>query len=666
MKTTIKESTIRLFKAVPIKIKKGKANKKLLEKTIKKGFIFSPEVVYNYSDFDELIKLVEKTIGITAEKLNNSFHKSWTKIKEADLEQLVVEQIAHYLTTYGKDYPEEYIEEKGEQWGVNNLGGKIIGLKDFKSNKVGSNYIYIPKEKLEIPNLNIDNIQLVVIKGYTKKELKEKLLNLLSSGIALKEETIKDVLDIAIFVKLNEEEIRNIKNKEVKIALYDYLNLVPENPVEFLRYVVYKTIGKTLLIKSSAVIREIREAKKEKIVKLFADYGKEYGLPNLAKIFYRFKPIFLALRTTPKLKPYVNRIRRLAVIHHKPMPEDYLNSITAKIKKGEKIDEKKLMAELDRVNIFRKIRLSYALKFRTKSCKSILYKIRNGKGYATDFSFSKQDIAKSILNIVLESITKNVSKNVKGKKIYIPEHVNYSLPMTEKQFTGNFPSGTFVSIPRDMIFGIHWENVNGHPIDLDLSMIKPSGEKIGWDASYRTESRDILFSGDIVDAPKPRGATELFYVKRQKKEASILFVNYFNYNEEREVPFKIIVAKEHPNDFKENYMVNPNNVISVVESKINKREKILGLMITTTNECRFYFAETYIGRSISSGGSEFVDNSREYLLDFYENTISLKDILEKSGAKIVNDKENIDDEDNIDIDLSPEVLEKDSILNLLK
>ena len=56
----------------------------------------------------------------------------------------------------------------------------------------------------------------------------------------------------------------------------------------------------------------------------------------------------------------------------------------------------------------------------------------------------------------------------------------------------------------------------------------------------------------------------------------------------------------------------------------------------------------------------------EYLLDFYENTISLKDILEKSGAKIVNDKENIDDEDNIDIDLSPEVLEKDSILNLLK
>lgn len=355
-----------MFKGLPIKTKRGKqADKKLLEKTIKRGFIFSPEVVYNYSNYNALIKLVEEVYGITAEKLNNSFHKSWVKVKEADIEQLVVEQIAHYLTTYGKEQPEEYIEEKGEQWGVDNLGGKIIGLGDFESDKIGGNYVYIPKEKLEIPECDISGMKLVIIKGYTKDELKTKLLKLLGSGIALGEDTINDVMDVATFVKLNENDIENVKNKEVKALLYDYLNLFPENPVEFLRFVVYKSTTETLLIKSTDLIEKIKESKNINVIKLFGEYEKKYGLSRLAETFYRHKPIFLAFRTNKRLKVIVNKIRRLAIKYHKPLPEDYLNSVTAKIKKGEKIDNKKLKEELNKVNIFRKIRLLYALKFRT-------------------------------------------------------------------------------------------------------------------------------------------------------------------------------------------------------------------------------------------------------------------------------------------------------------
>lgn len=654
------ESTIRLFKALPIKVKKRKSNKDLLKKTIKKGFIFSPEVVYNYSDYDKLIKLVEKTIGITAEKLNNSFHKSWVKVKEANIEQLVVEQIAHYLTTYGKESPGEYVEEKGEQWGVDNLGEKIIGLGDFKSDKVGGSYIYIPKEKLEIPLLDVEGIRLVVIKGYTKKELKEKLMNLLGSGIALSKDSISDVLSVATFLEISEKDIKDIKNREVKIALYDYLNIFPGDPIEFLRFAIYKTTSKTLLIKSSDLITEIRETENLGVVGLFNKYKKKHGLHKLAEIFYRFKPIFLAFKENDGLKPVINKIRKLAVKYHKPLPEDYLNTITSKIKKGDKIKKDELKKELDRVNIFRKIRLAYALKFRTKNVDSILYKIRNGKGYATDFNFKNDSGAKRILDIVLDSIVENVGKNVKGKKIYIPEYITYTLPSTEKQFTGNFPSGTYISISRDMVFGVSWENVKSHIIDLDLSLILPSGQKVGWDSDYRTKGRDILFSGDITDAPKPRGATELFYIKRQSKKACILFVNYYNFEEEIEVPFKIIVAKEKAEDFKQNYMVNPNNLLAVASSKINQKQKTLGLLVTTTNECRFYFTETYIGRSITSSSSDFAEKSRKYLFNFYENTINLKDVLLKAGAKIVDNK------DKADIDLSPEELEKDSILNLLK
>jgi len=105
-------------------------------------------------------------------------------------------------------------------------------------------------------------------------------------------------------------------------------------------------------------------------------------------------------------------------------------------------------------------------------------------------------------------------------------------------------------------------------------------------------------------------------------------------------------------------MVNPNNVISIAKSKINQKQKILGLLVVKTNECRFYFTETYLGMSITSSDSEFVENSRKYLFDFYKNAITLKDVLEKAGAKMAKDKK-------CDIDLSPEKLEKDTILNLI-
>lgn len=654
------ESTIKLFKALPIKTEKKKIDKRLFKKTIKFGFVFSPEVIANYSNYDALIDMIRKTIGITAEELNNSFHKSWQKIKEADLEDLVVEQLAHYMTTYGKESPEEYLVEKEIEWDIEDLSEKVSELNDIEMDKIwDKDYIYIPKEVLKIPKLNIDDIKLVVIKGYTKEQLREKLINLLNSGIALTEETLKAVLDIATFVELQEKEISNIKNKEVKSALYDYLNMFPENPTEFLRFAVYKTTNKTLLIKNEELIKEIKEKSTLGALKLFQDYDKKYGLKRLAEIFYRFKPILLAFRTNKGMKTITNRIRKLAVKYHKPLPEDYLNLITFKLKNQETINKKKLEEELEKVNIFRKIRLAYALKFRTTDIDSILYRIRNGKGWATEFKFNEKDKAKKILQIVLNSIAKDISKNVKGKKIFIPSYINYTLPSTEKQFIGYFPSGTYVSIPKDMVFGIHWYNTKNSRIDLDLSLISLKFGKVGWDACYRTDDRKILFSGDMTDASKPKGATELFYIGKQNKDNLLLFVNFYNFSNEIEVPFKIIIAQELVKDFGKNYMVNPNNILAIASSKINVRQKVIGLITTTEQENRFYFAEANIGQSITSSETKFATHSRNYFVGFYENTIGLKEILEKAGAEIIKNKE------KADIDLSPESIEKDTIINLL-
>jgi len=91
-------SSLKLFKALPIETKikditddhkiagRLATQKSLLIKTIKLGFIFSQDISYNYLNCDDkLIQLIEQVYGLSAEKLNQSFHKSWKKVKDTPM-----------------------------------------------------------------------------------------------------------------------------------------------------------------------------------------------------------------------------------------------------------------------------------------------------------------------------------------------------------------------------------------------------------------------------------------------------------------------------------------------------------------------------------------------------------------------------------------------------
>lgn len=625
------ESAIRLFKGLPVESKQGQINEDLLKQTLSKGFLFAPEVVAAYPDTAHIVELVDNAYGRSPEQLNQTFHKSWAKVRDASIEQLVIEQIIHYFTTYGFE---------------------ALGIYDKDS-------VYVPNEQLNVPELE-DGIRLVVIKGYTRKELREKLLSLLGSGVALHQDTIADVLDVANFVGLSDEAIDRVRNKEVKAALYNTLGKVPGNPTEFLRYIVYQATNKTLLIKNPASFAAIKGRDNQDIVRYFELYEKEFGLARLAEVFYRFKPLFLAFRTNSQLKQTINRIRRLAEHNHKPMPEDTLNTVTAQLKHEQPVLSDRFYQALATASLFRKIRLAYALKFRTTSADSILYRIRNGKSYATAFDFTNQAGAQAAYDVVMQSLTADIAQNVAGKKIFIPAGIKYGLPATEKQFTGDLPSGTYVELTGDMVVGVHWENQNQHRIDLDLSLMSPEVGKIGWDGSYRSGSKDILFSGDMTDAPKPQGASELFYLSEQARGVFIMFVNYFNFSQDIEVPCKILVAHEKPVNPETHYTVDPNNIVALSNTTMNVRQKNLGIIVADENSSKFYFAESDLGGSRSARGHEYVEQARKYLSNFYTNSIVLNDVLAAAGAELVHTVA------EADIDLSPESITRTSILDLLR
>lgn len=627
------QSTIRLFKALPVDDNIAVAkDDELMKLTLPKGFILDPIATAAYhSDPAHVVNLINQAYGRSSEELNQTFHKSFAKVRDTPMEQLVYEQIIHYMTTYGAEN---------------------LGVYD-------QNNVFIPGEILEAPALK-DGLKLVIIRGLTKEQIKVELMKLLDAGVALHENTLKDVIDVATWVGLTEPEVTGTKNKEAKAALYDYFGFVPTKPVDFLRHVVYRATEKTLLIKNKGTTEAIKARQNTDITRLFDIYEKEVGLQHLAEIFYRYKPIFLAFRTNTKLKKTINKIRRLAVANHKPMQEDLLNSVTSRLKHKQVPDAGSFNEAMNNASIFRKTRLAYALKFRTTDADSILYRVRNGKSYAKDFDFTNKRGAQIMYDAVMKLIVKDLAANVEGKKIFIPAGLKYGLPATEKQFTGNMPTGTYVEIAEDLVAGIHWENVGHSRIDLDLSIQDASG-KFGWDASYRSTAGDILFSGDITDAPAPKGASELFHIGGTARGAFLMNVNYYNFDSDTPVPFKIIVAHDSKENVERNRTVDPNNIVAQATAEMTVKQKQLGIIVATDESTKFYFAESDMGKGITASNNAHSEQARKFLLKNYTDSIVLNDVLAAAGAIIIDT-----DPLEADIDLSPEAVDKTTIIDLLK
>jgi len=621
-------ATLRLFNGIQINLaSKVNINAKTYTRMIQNGYVLDPRIAATPSTLTD----VEAVIGLSGTKANAALHKSWDKVANAPIGQLIREQIVHYLTTYGFEW---------------------LGCYD-------SDLIYVPAERLEIPNLDLDKIPLTVVHAYTAEELSDLIVKL-GGGIALSEQTLVDIMTV---VEANNFSIKiadAVHNRELQCRLFDYFGTVPQDAESFLRYVIYRLTGETLVIKNAYLINRIKTVGKEnsKLLDSLMDKASPVGL---ARIFLRYKPLFLALRSISHNKALFNRIRKMANDYHRPLPKDYLNSVTEQIK-HDKLDLATLQAKLDKATIFRKIRLAHALQFRLNNPSSIVYRIRNGKTYTTDFTCVRGTLrqTQAALSATLDSISSSLAKIVKGKTVYIPENIEYTLPATEKQFTGNIPTGSYIDIGDNLVAGVHWFDLHcpRQRIDLDLSIINADG-KIGWDGQWRTGDRGILFSGDMTAAPKPKGASELFLVRDKLRSVNLLCLNHFNrYGLTPPIPYTIF-AGTMQGKLKHRCAIDPNDMLITAHVQLETRTNIVGLI---TNG-RFYFANMG-GQAVRSiHGGKYAHQVRSYLANKVQNGIYLRDMLIDAGAKVVTEQPT--DENDEYINLAPENLTKTSFLDLL-
>jgi hypothetical protein len=612
-------ATLKLFNGIITnsKSKYLSFNQSVLSKTIPNGYILDNSISPNF------IPLINDVLGFSPEKANASFHKSWAIIKNSSMFDLYMQQIAHYITTYGFE---------------------TMGIFDHM-------YVYIPHETLEIPAIT-ENIPLLFVRALSPDEVLEKII--LLSSVALSKETLECIMSIIVSEEYKFEDFSEIKNRELFTQICNHYGRYPSDPVEFLRFLVYRLTNESLLIKNGKLIDKIKQSDYQ-----ILDDAIEQAPSNLASIFLRYKPLFLAMKHVSHNKAFFNRLRKLANVQHIPLGEDYLNSITNQIY-HHTINWDIFSKRLNNYGVFRKIRLLYALNFRLSNSSSIVYKIRNGKGWATEFDkyFDENEVNKAI-SLLVKSIAKDISENVAGKTFFIPYNVYYAIPSTEKQFVGNIPSNSYIEVENSLLFGVHWTNKGDKRVDLDLSIMSLN-EKYGWDSYYRSENGNILFSGDLTDAPRPNGASELFYIENAS-DPKIINLNYFNWHgEEDYIEYKFFVGSGNKSDIRENYMFDMNKMVGVFPNKTNEKQNTIGLAMAVNGKNRVYFSNMSVGKGITSVNDENTAHTREYMMKYCQSGWDLKSLLIASGANVVHELP----EDGNYKDLSPHALDKNTILDL--
>lgn len=531
--------------------------------------------------------------------LNKTFHKSWNKIFKSSRSELLFEQIRHYISTYGSDFQNE---------------------------------IYIPNEVLETPDLKV---KFKVVKGCSKEKLTEKCLSLLQSGIALKEETINDVLSILVDeLSYQFTGNENIKNKEATIKIADMYGVIPTDILEFFRYIVYRTTGESLLIKSDDVIEAIKKSNYNPAIQF-----KQFGLNKLAEIFNRFKPLFLAYKT--RCPKSINKISKLSKLFHKPLVTNPLNNVTSVIL----LDKDKHW--LDNATPFALFRALSACHTRIQGQFAFTYRIRNGK------SFVKTNKVSGAVWPNYDFLMKYCKDRFKfkGKKFFLPENVEFALPTSEKMFVGNIPTGSKF-FGKSLAVGVYWKNSWGAN-DLDLSGLNIGG-KIGWNSDYKQGKGDLMYSGDITDAPN--GAVEYLYAQNGLSEPTLVKNNV--YDGEGNCEYKIIVGEGDKIDY--NYMMNPNNLFLETKCQSIQNQTILGILIPEKDRQCFVLLNFGAGASRVSGNSEISLLATKALFQQWSNPISFKDVILEFGAEIVGKIE------DSDYNLSLDNLQKDSFIKIFK
>ena len=563
---------------------------------------------------------VIQKLGLNNEIWSNTFHKNWDKVEKAPIEQLVFEQLVHYFSTYG----------------IEMLGLEAMPLIPCEA---------VLSNKDALPNIKAFTV-IRVVDYNTAIAVVENLLKTIK---APHKNDIGAYIDLMEYTDLKVDELTSF---ELKIARCKQLNTVPTNGQDFIRYAIYEMTGSTLVIKNNKVIAKIKDY-------CLTYPNKAYNLLSkgdeveLAKVFYRLKPLILAFKESYPCKPIVNRVRRLAVKYHKPLPDANIANITSLIARNKLNDVYNLIEKADNRTLVKLINFAVSTNSDVK-----IYNIRNGKTFVTERESSDKSATIILATCLGQLMSKNANKLV-GKTFLIPDYVEYPVPISEKQMIGNLPYGTVIHGTKDsktITPAIWWTDDNDR-VDIDLHLIN-ANEHFGWNASYRNGDRKILYSGDMTSA-NPY-ATEAFRIKVDEDE--IYMLNTSLYYGENDTPFKFMLTDVDISNKGKSPVNVEDALFAPIEMKFNGSDQ-LNIGFIKGNSFCFYGSE--LGKGLTPD-EKLNAKALEAIVERTLNMYKLKDFIKLCGGNVISSVNDLTDEEiaNV-ISLEPNALTATTLFDII-
>ncbi|CAF0714974.1 unnamed protein product [Brachionus calyciflorus] len=587
---------------------------KLLEFAIERGYIVHKDCC------TEDVKNFLETKPCRSD-FSQTFYKTWDDVKRMDRFEQFCDQIIYYLTRYN---PNDDIQP-------------------------------------DIPKVLIENLKPIL--PITPDEASKKCMDMLASGIALTQDTIKCIFDV--FDKCDYTQkinINLIKNREARIMAFKVLSKLPADPTEFLRYLIYLATDSLLLIKNTETYQSI--------VKSTLDVSKminEFGITKLATIYSRYKTLFLAFKHANKENIHViNRLTKKSKnVKTKPKNDD-ANYFQTLLGKTDGVNKDKLIEKLKDLNNFKKIALLETINLYLLELDYRVFSIRNSKIWVKledkneetkvekkikkptvtfplpfkKYKTSKQLIGckdknrlKEIYSIVYDSLILSIKSKYtpnENKVFRLPNECILTAPRSEKSFVGEYPFGSSLTLNnKDAIIGISWD-LDDNAADLDLSLLNMNNQKIGWNARFKDSKSQILFSGDIVEAP----GTELIFASNGFDFDAGVYINLYrmqNGKDSSKASFKFYVANEEIQDNKltRNYMIDPNHIKFSTKIAMESKEMLIGFV----TEGKFIFSTFRSNDSRVSYGNKYNQKVIQFSLIAQKCHLKLRDILLDAGFK---------------------------------
>ncbi len=549
--------------------------------------------------------------GYNNETFNSTLIESFAAVANMSRDEFYLTQILHYLTTYGTNFTTPF----------------TVGARTFT-----------PEETKAL--------KITIIRAESASRSLERINELFATTVAPKAQNIHYYRALAPLTTIAPEEV---KSRELMIMMCAERGIKPSDPETLFRYLVYCATKETLIIKNKNLISIIKRAARNNIELI--NSLTEDEMKALASIFYRYKPLFLAFKT-PETASVINKIRRLAVKYHKPQSANTIKNFV-------NLSSKEQAAIIARATNRELIKLKNALAI--PSCTRVI-QIRNGKIWVKEEEKEGKVSLGSLLDKIRAASAIDIElrkrlKNYRGMTVYIPRGISYAVPYSEKQFSGTIPWGTAIcATDKENAFtiGVHWVNdPDESGCDLDLHAHTPT-RRFGWNNYYISEDGEIIYSGDMTNAPAPKGAAESFYINNIN-EPVILTLNAFRANKNKQFQFFMTEGKD--DEMRERATFDSSKLISAPLPLAFADKNSLSLGIFNNKTFYVYGGNVAEGAIPSRDYPKFI----EALLNRMSSTYRFEALASALKINIVHEVP----KDTPFLDLSPEALTVNTLLDFV-